>query len=276
VGTLDNVLEIINDCQIDQVVITPPAPASLEGLIMTLQMLPIDVKVVPGILELSLSFPKLEFLEDVPIISLREPALSASSRLMKRVFDLALAVLAFILLSPVMLVLSGLLYLTSGCPIIFKQTRVGENGRLFTMYKFRTMLVGAEEDFPAILRMSEIENYVYKRPADPRITRFGRFLRRYSLDELPQFINVIKGEMSLVGPRPELPELVDKYDLWKRRRFSVPPGMTGWWQVSGRSELPLYQAVEYDLYYINNYSIFMDIKIILMTGKAVLTARGAY
>jgi len=117
---------------------------------------------------------------------------------------------------------------------------------------------------------------IYKKPDDPRVTRVGRFLRRTSLDELPQLVNVLRGEMSLVGPRPELPQLVEQYDLWQRQRFSIPPGMTGWWQVSGRSDRPMHLHTEDDLYYIQNYSILLDLKILFKTVGVVLRGKGAY
>jgi len=166
--------------------------------------------------------------------------------------------------------------LDSPGPILFKQERIGENGRPFTMYKFRSMYVDAEERLKEVIRRDENGNVLYKTPNDPRVTRVGRFIRRTSLDELPQLFNVLKGDMSLVGPRPELPWLVEKYENWQRKRFAVPQGITGWWQVNGRSDKPMHLSTEDDLYYIQNYSILLDIIILWKTLTAVLKRRGAF
>jgi len=184
--------------------------------------------------------------------------------------DLVVSAGLLITCGPLMLLIAILIKLDSPGPAIIRQQRVGENGRLFEMLKFRTMRAGEEQ------RVPKLTDGLHKRPRDPRVTRLGRFLRRYSLDELPQLINVLKGEMSLVGPRPELPWLVERYESWQRRRFAVPPGMTGWWQVNGRSERPMHLHVEDDLYYIRNYSLWMDLVILLRTVPAVLSGRGAF
>jgi lipopolysaccharide/colanic/teichoic acid biosynthesis glycosyltransferase len=169
-----------------------------------------------------------------------------------------------------------LIKLDSPGPVFFRQQRVGENGRIFRMYKFRSMVVGAEKLQHKVNGEDENGNVIHKSEDDPRVTRVGRFLRRTSLDELPQLINVLKGEMSLVGPRPELPWLVGQYELWQRKRFAVPQGMTGWWQVNGRSDKPMHLYTEDDLYYIQNYSLWMDIYILLKTSWVVLRGKGAY
>ena len=161
-------------------------------------------------------------------------------------------------------------------PVLFRQERVGENGRRFEMTKFRTMVVGAEQLQAQVARMDESGNVVYKVPHDPRVTRVGRFLRRWSLDELPQFFNVLRGEMSLVGPRPEQVFVVDQYEPWQRQRLAVPPGITGWWQVSGRSDLPMHLNTQYDLFYIRNYSMWLDLKILWLTVGTVMRGEGAY
>jgi len=149
------------------------------------------------------------------------------------------------------------------------QPRAGENGKPFTMYKFRTMILDAEK-----IRLISQGNH--KRKDDPRITHIGRVLRKTSLDELPQILNVLKGEMSLVGPRPEMLDLVDKYENWQRTRFTVPPGITGWWQINGRSDRPMHLHTEDDIYYINNYSLWLDIQILLRTVLVVFVGKGAY
>lgn len=277
-GTWHDIPALIEKFHVDQVILALPnsAYATLEQLVVDLQKLPVDVKFVPEILELAFSTPRVEYLDDIPIIGLREPALSSSTRLVKRLFDLLVTCLLLVFLAPIMLLVAILVKLSSPGPVIFKQVRIGENGYPFTLYKFRTMTADAEARFHQVLTVSESGEYQYKKPDDPRLIPLGKVLRRYSLDETPQFFNVLIGNMSLVGPRPELPFFVDRYTTWQRKRFSVPPGLTGWWQVSGRGELPMHQSVEYDLYYINNYSIFMDIRIFFMTIFTVMSARGAF
>jgi len=176
---------------------------------------------------------------------------------------------------PLMLLIALLIRLDSPGPVLFNQPRVGENGRVFRMYKFRTMVADADQrpppqDFDADGRPK------YKLAHDARITRMGRFLRQTSLDELPQFFNVLKGEMSLVGPRPEVQYIVEQYEPWQRQRLAVPPGITGWWQVNGRSDLPMHLNTHLDLYYIRNYSLWLDLKILWMTIGVVIRGQGAY
>jgi lipopolysaccharide/colanic/teichoic acid biosynthesis glycosyltransferase len=161
-------------------------------------------------------------------------------------------------------------------PVLLHQERIGENGRLFKMHKFRTMVENAEEMRHLVERVDEEGHVLHKSPSDPRVTRFGRFLRILSLDELPQFFNILRGQMSLVGPRPEMPFLVEKYEPWQRKRFSVPPGLTGWWQIHGRSDKPMHLHTEEDLYYIQNYSPWLDIVIIMKTVGSVLSRKGAF
>jgi lipopolysaccharide/colanic/teichoic acid biosynthesis glycosyltransferase len=169
-----------------------------------------------------------------------------------------------------------MILLEDGPPIFFRQKRVGENGRLFDMLKFRTMVKNAEELRAQVETRDADGNLIHKIKDDPRVTRAGRFLRRFSLDELPQLFNILAGTMSLVGPRPEMPYLVDKYQPWQRKRFAVPPGLTGWWQVNGRSDKPMHLHTEDDLYYIQNYSIWLDLQIIVRTIWVVLVGKGSY
>ncbi len=169
-----------------------------------------------------------------------------------------------------------MIHLEDGAPVLFRQKRVGENGRLFDMLKFRTMVRNAEQLQGQVEKRDENGNLIHKTKDDPRVTRVGRLLRRLSLDELPQLFNVLAGTMSLVGPRPEMPYLVDMYQPWQRKRFAVPPGITGWWQVSGRSDKPMHLHTEDDLYYIQNYSIWLDLQIMARTLWVVLIGKGSY
>ncbi|HXQ32548.1 MAG TPA: sugar transferase, partial [Anaerolineales bacterium] len=169
-----------------------------------------------------------------------------------------------------------LVFLDDGAPVMLRQKRVGENGRLFEMLKFRTMVRDAEQLQGKVEKLDANGNLIHKIKDDPRVTRAGRLLRRLSLDELPQLFNVLSGTMSLVGPRPEMPYLVERYQPWQRKRFAIPPGLTGWWQVSGRSDRPMHLHTEDDLYYIQNYSIWLDIQILVRTAWVILFGKGAY
>ena len=193
----------------------------------------------------------------------------------KRTFDLIVGSLALILASPVMAI-TALAVKADGGPVLFRQTRVGRNGVPFTMLKFRSMVIGAERQRPALAGGHETNAVMFKLHHDPRVTRVGRFIRRYSIDELPQLFNVLRGEMSLIGPRPPLPEEVAQYTDDEYRRLRVRPGLTGLWQVSGRSDLSWEETVRLDLYYIDNWSALQDLSIMLRTVFAVLSSRGSY
>ena len=197
--------------------------------------------------------------------------------MMKLVLERGVSVLALLLLVLPLLVVAALIKLDSPGPILYRQVRVGRRGRLFTMYKFRSMVDRAEElhDWLAT-STGQDESPIFKLRRDPRITRVGIFLRRSSLDELPQLINVVRGEMSLVGPRPPLVREVERYEQWQLARLEAVPGVTGLWQVNGRSELPFEEMVRLDLEYINHWSLGLDWKILLRTVPAVLGGRGAY
>jgi lipopolysaccharide/colanic/teichoic acid biosynthesis glycosyltransferase len=194
----------------------------------------------------------------------------------KRVFVVALTLLLLVPALPLMGLIALAIKRDSPGPALFRQTRVGEGGGLFTMLKFRTMHDGAEALQDAVSAQSADGHILYKHEDDPRVTRVGRWLRRTSLDELPQLFNILRGEMSLVGPRPEMPWLVEKYEPWQRKRFEVPQGLTGWWQVNGRADRPMYLHTEDDLFYIRNYSVWLDLRILWKTIQAVLLRRGAY
>jgi lipopolysaccharide/colanic/teichoic acid biosynthesis glycosyltransferase len=184
--------------------------------------------------------------------------------------------MALLLLSPFLILIALAIRLDSPGPVVFTQRRVGEAGRPFAMYKFRSMCLGAEEQQAEIRGLNQATGPLFKIRADPRLTRVGRLLRRSSLDELPQFINVLRGEMSIVGPRPGLPPEVAQYEVWQRQRLEVPPGITGLWQVSGRSDLSFDEMCLLDVYYIENWSLGLDLTIMLRTIPRMLFADGAY
>jgi lipopolysaccharide/colanic/teichoic acid biosynthesis glycosyltransferase len=241
---------VIESRGVDEVVVALPrrAHARLNQLVATLHELPVHARVVPDYFALALYRAAAEDFAGIPMIDLRAPALSEYQRLAKRLFDLTAGGVFTLLSLPVMGLVALAIKLDSRGLVFFRQRWVGENGRLFTMYKFRSMVCGAEQMQGQINEVDEEGHVIHKKQDDPRVTRVGRFIRRTSLDELPQLFNVLKGDMSLVGPRPELPWLVEEYDLWQRKRFAVPQGITDWWQVNGRSDKPMHLNTEDDLY----------------------------
>lgn len=278
-GKIDQAVAVIREHNIEDVIIALPSRvwSRINALVSQLHELPVRVWVAPDYYTLALHRARVEELAGIPLIDLRAPALDEYQRLVKRIFDLVFTLLAMPFVLPLMGIIAIAIKLDSPGPAIFSQTRVGENGKLFQMLKFRSMVQDADKMRYVIESVDENGRIVQdKRKPDPRVTRVGRFLRRTSLDELPQLFNVLKGEMSLVGPRPELPHLVEQYELWQRRRFAVPQGITGWWQVNGRSDKPMHQHTEDDLYYVQNYSLWLDILILFKTLLAVLRRKGAY
>ncbi len=217
----------------------------------------------------------LEFLEQVPLISFSSAPEHSWSVVVKRVLDFGVAAVGLVLLWPLMLVVAAAIKFTSPGPVFYRQVRCGLNGRRFLLTKFRTMIEGAEDKLWEIRHLNEMDGPVFKMRNDPRVTPLGRYLRRFSIDELPQLWNVIKGEMSIVGPRAPLPEEVENYSVSQRRRLSVKPGITCLWQVSGRNDINFQQWMEMDLQYIDNWSVWLDLRIMLKTIPAVFTGRGA-
>jgi exopolysaccharide biosynthesis polyprenyl glycosylphosphotransferase len=278
-GFLSQAREVVVQHAVNEVIITLPLHAHepLRALVAQLNEMPVNVGIIPDVFPLAYMRPTIGLLGDMPLVVLKEPVLSGTMLLAKRVLDLAVAIGALALLWPAMLLISLLIKLDSAGAVLFKQQRVGWHGKRFTMYKFRTMFVGSESKMDMIVdRSDEGKRFLRKDLPDPRITAVGHHLRRWSLDELPQLFNVLKGEMSIVGPRPDLPLLAEDYEPWQRKRFSVPPGITGWWQVSGRSDKPSTLHTQEDLYYIRNYSLLLDLKILLRTIGAVIRGQGAY
>jgi exopolysaccharide biosynthesis polyprenyl glycosylphosphotransferase len=194
----------------------------------------------------------------------------------KRAFDIVAATLLLILLSPLLALLALIIRLDSKGPVIFRQTRCGKDGKLFTFYKFRGMVADAEARQAEFDHLNEAQGPIFKMKHDPRVTRVGRVLRRTSLDELPQLWNVLRGEMSLVGPRPPLPKEVERYEAWHQARLRAVPGITGLWQVSGRSHLGFDEMTRLDIEYLNVWSLALDLRILVRTVVAVVFAHGAY
>lgn len=277
-GSLDDVRQVIETQNAADVVIALPRSAHdrLNQVVGELHDLPVRVWVIPDYFSLTLHQATVEELAGIPLMNLRAPALTEYQRMIKRAFDLTVTLGSLPLALPLMGLIALAVKLDSRGPVMYCPTRVGENGRLFRMYKFRTMVQNAEMMQPEVNIRDENGNLIHKRPDDPRITRLGRFLRSTSLDELPQLFNVLEGTMSLIGPRPEQPYLVKMYDLWQRKRFAVPQGMTGWWQVNGRSDKPMHLHTEEDLHYVQHYSIWLDLQILFKTIWTVMRGKGAY
>jgi exopolysaccharide biosynthesis polyprenyl glycosylphosphotransferase len=277
-GDLTDTMRIVRDWRIDEVIFTLP-PQQQDQIVqvsLELQQQPVMLHMVPGVLDLAFARTPVDSVGGIPLISLRESALTGSQRVFKRIFDICASLVLLLVLSPLMLVIALLIHTSSSGPIFFQQERIGEGGRRFKMVKFRTMYQDAEKRWQEIARRDMGGNLLHKFDQDPRITPIGRKLRRTSLDELPQLFNVLRGEMSLVGPRPEMPYIAAEYQPWQWQRFRVPPGITGWWQVNGRSEKPMHLHTEDDLYYIQNYSFWLDLQILLRTVRVVFNGRGAY
>jgi exopolysaccharide biosynthesis polyprenyl glycosylphosphotransferase len=236
----------------------------------------VEVRVTATLPEVLSSRLSVQPLGGVTALSLRPVRLSGPQVAAKRVFDLGLSVVGLAVMSPLLLAIAVAVKLTSPGPILYRQRRVGLRGRPFTMLKFRTMRPGADSMIEDLRPAHGVENLMFKLRDDPRVTRVGRLLRRFSLDELPQLFNVVRGEMSLVGPRPPLPEEVTRYEDWQFDRLEVRPGITGLWQVSGRSDLTFDDCVRLDLFYIENWSLAYDLYILAKTLPVLISQRGAY
>lgn len=214
--------------------------------------------------------------DGLPLVHVELPQYAGGKHVLKRVIDIAVASLALLVLSPLMLVLAIIVKRDSAGPIFFRQLRAGRNGEPFYMLKFRSMVQTAEKDLESVRELNEGSGLLFKIRNDPRVTRCGRWMRKYSLDELPQFWNVLTGEMSLVGPRPPLPSEVERYEKFTNRRLLIKPGITGLWQVNGRSTLPWEESVRLDLYYVENWSLTGDLIIMWRTFRAMRSPVGAY
>jgi exopolysaccharide biosynthesis polyprenyl glycosylphosphotransferase len=268
---------IDNNC--DQIMVGQSAiisAAELRKLGWALEETSIDLIVAPAVTEIAGPRLKVSNVEGLPLLHLEQPVFSGVSRVTKRLLDLVLSVIGLIVISPFLLVVALMIKFYDRGSIFYTQKRIGQNNKEFSVYKFRTMYEGSHEQRGKVMAETNKDPRLAKDPQDPRVTKPGLFLRRWSIDEIPQIINVLKGEMSLVGPRPPLAEEVNQYEKSERRRLLVKPGLTGLWQVSGRSELDWEDAVRLDLYYVENWSLTLDILIIIRTAAAVWRGEGAY
>ncbi len=277
-GDLDDLSTVLVDERIEAVVIADPDfPQELAlDLVDRCHQRGVTVHVAPSTMEIL--FDRAEFVpgESVPLFTLRPPVFEGMAFALKRSFDLIVSILLLLILSPMLIVIAVAVRLSSHGPVIYRSIRPGIAGKPFACFKFRTMLAGAEEDQRALERLNESDGALFKIRDDPRLTWVGRVLRRFSLDELPQLANVILGEMSLVGPRPLPMRDFARLEEWHKKRYMVLPGITGLWQVSGRAELDFDDLVRLDFLYLERWSIFLDMSILIKTIPAVLTRRGAF
>jgi exopolysaccharide biosynthesis polyprenyl glycosylphosphotransferase len=288
-GTLADLPDIIERYRVQNALVALPlhAHSQIVQVCRTLQNALVHVHVIPDLFALSFPGATLDGFEGIPVIDLGQPSIHGLRRYQKRAFDIVVATVVLLLIWPVLLVVAALIKLDSPGPCIYKQERVGENGRRFSIYKFRSMRSDADPRLHQAYVTRLITQNIgangqngegvqtLKMDDDPRITRVGRVLRKTSLDEMPQLVNVIRGEMSLVGPRPPIPYEVDVYQDWHKRRLQAIPGVTGLWQVQGRNQVSFDEMVRLDLKYIEQQSLWLDFKILVQTPLSVVLGRGA-
>ncbi len=262
---------------VDEVLISIPSQRDLVARLITqARQLGKSVRVVPDLLSLGMEGIKAGYLGRFPLLEYYGKGLHGADLFLKRGFDIVVSLLALLLLSPLLLLIAAAVKIDSRGPAIYVSRRSGKKGQHFNFYKFRTMVKDADRMMESLRHLDETDGPIFKIRKDPRITRVGRFLRRYSLDELPQLWNVLKGDMSLVGPRPPTPGEVEQYTDWQLKRLEIRPGMTCLWQVKGRSDLSFREWMKLDLFYIENWNFWLDIKILLRTLLVVVKGRGAY
>jgi exopolysaccharide biosynthesis polyprenyl glycosylphosphotransferase len=276
-GYLDEIAHIVDDNVIDEVIFAVDRLRleQLEHAFACCEEAGVNTRIVLNFFPHKFSRLELDELDGFPMLAFHATSNAELELLVKRVVDVAIAGAALAVGAPVFLLVALAVRLSGPGPVVFVQRRVGLNGREFEMFKFRSMVPDAEARREGLLDRNEMSGPVFKIRDDPRVTAVGRFLRRTSLDEIPQFWNVLRGEMSLVGPRPPLPSEVVRYERWQRRRLSVKPGVTGMWQVSGRNEVDFDAWMRLDLSYIDQWSLWLDLKIFVLTIPAVLFRRGS-
>lgn len=277
-GTLDDIGLVIKSMQIDEVIIALPSYLHDYAIrtVKTCEHLGASFKLIPDLYEMNLSRIDVEAMEGIPLIGIKQASLNTVQRAVTRLVDITVAGLVLLIGLPIWICIAAAIRINSRGPIIYGQKRVGLDGKEFNFYKFRSMYQDADKVLAALKAKNEAQGPLFKMRDDPRRTPVGRFLRRTSLDEFPQLISVITGEMSLVGPRPPLPREVAQYEEWQKGRLAIKPGLTGLWQVRGRSDLSFDEGVLMDLYYIENWSLRLYFQILLRTIPAVLLRRGAY
>ena len=279
IGGEGHVLQAIRSRGADKVAIAGTDHFGVKGirrLIWELEPMGVELVVSPGVMDVARSRLAMRPIAGLPLLYIDKPQYQGAKRFQKRAFDFTFALAALTVSLPLLLIAAIAVKVTSGGPVFYKAERIGIDGEPFMMFKFRTMIEDADKELTNLLSSNESDGLLFKIKNDPRVTPVGRILRRFSVDELPQFINVLRQEMSVVGPRPPLRREVEAYDDDVQRRLLVKPGVTGLWQVSGRSDLPWEKAVRLDLSYVDNWSMIGDVLIIVKTLRAVLERRGAY
>jgi len=277
-GSLDNLAVLVQDEAIDEVIITLPWQyhRKIMAIMAQCERENVRARIVPDLFQMTLSRMAITEMSGIPLIGVKQVRISPFIRLVKRGIDVVFSLLVLVFTAPLIALITLTIKLDSPGPVLFRQDRVGKGGKPFTLYKFRSMMIGADEQKQLLRDLNEANGPIFKIKDDPRITRVGRLLRRFSLDELPQFYNVLRGDMSIIGPRPPLPEEVAQYQPWHMRRLEIAPGITGLWQVSGRSELPFDEMALLDIYYVEQWSPALDFKILLRTIPTILFGDGAY
>jgi exopolysaccharide biosynthesis polyprenyl glycosylphosphotransferase len=277
-GGLDDVERIADGERIDHVIVALPSAshAAILRIVDHCRRGRVSFRLVPDLYEMSLNRVDVDTVSGIPLIGLKDVSIVGWNAVTKRAIDVGVSGLALLALSPILAVVALLIKLESAGPVLYRHTRIGKNRQPFTMYKFRSMRQNADRERTALLTEIDGDKRLFKDRQDPRRTRVGAFIRRWSIDELPQFWNVLIGDMSVVGPRPQIPPEVASYEEWHYKRLAVSPGLTGLWQVSGRSELTFDEMVIYDIYYIENWTLGLDFRILLRTLPAVLQGRGAF
>ena len=275
---LEELSRVLQQAEVDEVLIADRGirREDLFRWVLELRRQPVHVAVIPDFADLITAQASFEDLGGISLIGVHEPAIRGSQWVVKRGFDIAVSLALLLLLAPILGLISLAIRIESGRPVFFSQDRSGLGGSVFRMVKFRTMDVGAQERAAEVSSRSADGRLIHKQPNDPRVTRVGWILRRTGADELPQLIHVLSGKMSLVGPRPELPEIVAEYEPWQFRRFAVPPGITGWWQINRDHRVPMHFQTELDVHYLVNYSFFLDLRILFRTIGVLIAGRGAY
>jgi exopolysaccharide biosynthesis polyprenyl glycosylphosphotransferase len=279
VGGLDDVVSLARRLDADTIAVTSASETAgqyLRQLSWQLEGTGLELLVAPGLIEVAGPRLHIRPFEGLPLLAIEQPRFEGRRRMVKGAVDRSVAALALVVLAPVLVGIGLAVRLSSPGPVLYRQERVGINGRSFTMLKFRSMVVNAEGQVDALRDGNISDGLLFKLRNDPRVTSVGRWLRRFSLDELPQLFNVLGGSMSLVGPRPPLPREVARYDSSVSRRLLVKPGLTGLWQISGRSDLSWDESVRLDLRYVENWTFALDLQILWKTASAVVRSRGAY
>ena len=277
VGHITDLEQRVKELNPDALVVVPSAlGGEIKTAFQEIKKVGPAIYIAPSLRDVMESRVSIQPIGGMPLIRVEPAKIEGFAWFVKRLFDITATLMLLLVLSPLLILVSLLILAESRGSLLFRQLRVGRDGREFKIFKFRSMVTDAEDQLDALQHLNERDGHVFKIKNDPRVTRVGKFIRRWSIDELPQLFNVLGGRMSLVGPRPPLPDEVSNYDQWQRGRLGTTPGMTGYWQVSGRSDISFDEMVKLDIFYIENWSLSFDLYILAMTAKAVTSRAGAY